>query len=429
MEDKPFWLADYHGVTTIHPVGMAITLVLGFLMLCVPRRYAALTVLAMACYVAPAQRIVVMGLDFNLVRVMVLFGWLRVLAWQEYRSFKWHTLDYLLIAWAVSQTTIHTIQNGTIDALVNRLGASFDAAGMYFLFRCLFRTWDDLVVTTRGIVLILIPVVVSFIIENRTGRNLFAFLGGVPEFTKMREGRLRCQGAFAHAILAGTFWAAIAPMIAALWWRRGIDRLYSCAGVPMCIVLVVLCASSTPVASLLFAIVAACMWPLRHYMRVVRLGIVGTLALLHVIMEKPVWHLISRIDLAGGSTGWHRYFLIDQFIKHFDEWLLLGSNSTAHWDVIDITNQYVLEALFGGLLTLCIFVAIIAVAFREVGRLWRSVAHSTWRVAMAWSLGVALFVHTTAFLGVSYFGQIIVIWYLLLSNIISMRLAELEETK
>lgn len=428
MEDKPFWLADFHGVTTIHPAGMAAILVLGAFMLCVPRRYAALTLLAMACYVAPAQRIVVMSLDFNLIRIMVLFGWLRVLAWQEYRSFKWHTLDYLLIAWAVSQTTVHTIRNGTTSELINRLGASFDAVGMYFLFRCLFRSWEDLVVTTKGIVLILIPVVVSFVIENHTGRNLFAFLGGVPEFTRVREGRLRCQGAFAHAILAGTFWAALVPMICALWWRRGMDRLYAYAGVPMCVILIFLCASSTPVTSLLFAIVAALVWPLRHAMRFVRLGIVGTLVLLHVIMEKPVWHLISRIDLAGGSTGWHRYFLIDQFVKHSDEWVLMGSDSTAHWDVIDITNQYVLEALRGGLLTLCIFLAVIAVAFREVGRLWRSVAHSTWRVAMAWSLGVALFVHATAFLGVSYFGQIIVIFYMVLSMIISMRFAVPEET-
>ena len=43
-----------------------------------------------------------------------------------------------------------------------------------------------------------------------------AAMGGVPEITVVREGRLRCQGAFAHPILAGCFWAEQLPLIAAL---------------------------------------------------------------------------------------------------------------------------------------------------------------------------------------------------------------------
>ena len=382
--------------------------------------------LAMACFIAPAQRIVIMGLDFNLIRVMVLFGWLRVLMRREYRSLRAHPIDWLMLAWAVSQTIIYTIQNGTSSAFINRAGVSFDALGMYFLFRAVFCTWEDIAVTARGVVWLILPVLAAFIVENRTGRNLFAFLGGVPEFTKIREGRLRCQGAFAHAILAGTFWAALAPMIGALFWRGGRDRLYAAVGVLSCVALVGLCASSTPVAALFFALVAAFMWPLRHQMRPIQLGIAALLIVLHLIMQKPVWHLISRIDLVGGSTGWHRYNLFNQFVEHFGEWALIGLNSTGHWGVTDITNQFVLEGLRGGLLTLLLFLAIVVLSFREVGRLWRNVQHSTEHAALAWSLGVALFVHATAFFGVSYFGQIILIWYMLLAMIVCMGQASVE---
>jgi len=425
MNEPAFWERDYQNVTTLDPVGLAAVVMLGGLMLVVRRRHAVLPMLAMACFVPPAQRLVVFSLDFNLIRIMVLFGWARLVLWREYRGFQWRAIDYLMIAWAVSQTSIYTIQNGTTSALINRLGASFDAVGMYFLFRMVVRSWEDVVATLRGAVWILIPVVAAFIVENRTGRNLFAFMGGVPEITKVRAGRLRCQGAFAHAILAGTFWAALAPMIGALWWRGGVDRHYAVAGVGMCLLLVVLCASSTPVAAVGLGLLAAMMWPLRHWMGWVQLGVAGMLTFLHLAMEAPVWHLIARIDIVGGSTGWHRYNLFNQFILHTSEWIFVGTPSTAHWGwgLQDVTNQYVLEAVRGGGLTLAIFLAILVLAFREVGGLWRRVRWSKWRTAMAWSFGVALFVHATAFIAVSYFGQIIVIWYLLLAVIVSMGVA------
>ena len=164
-------------------------------------------------------------------------------------------------------------------------------------------------------------------------------------------------------------------------------------------------------------------------MQLVRWGLIGTLTLLHLIMKNPVWHLIARIDFVGGSTGWHRFNLFDQFLRRFGEWWLIGTQSTAHWGegLEDVTNQFVLEGATGGLLTLCIFVAIVVLAFREVGLLRQGVQESRWREALAWSFGVALFVHVTAFFAVSYFAQIIVIWYLLLATIVSIRLTPAED--
>ena len=46
---------------------------------------------------------------------------------------------------------------------------------------------------------------------------------------------------------------------------------------------------------------------------------------MHVLMKQPVWHLLSRVDVAGGSTGWHRYHLVDKFIENWREWWLLGA--------------------------------------------------------------------------------------------------------
>jgi hypothetical protein len=92
------------------------------------------------------------------------------------------------------------------------------------------------------------------------------------------------------------------------------------------------------------------------------------------------------------------------------------------WGVFagDVTNQYVLEGVRGGLLTLCLFIAIIVIAFRDVGELWRLQTKNPYRLAISWVLGVSLFVHCMNFIGVSYFGQIWILWYLLLAIIGSL---------
>lgn len=408
---------DWANQTILHPVGLALVLVLGTLMLILPRRHAGLMLIVMACSVAPAQRLVVAGLDFNLLRIMVLFGWARLLMRNEFAGFRWHRLDTWVVAWAVVGSVIYTIQQGAASALIYKAGASFDAIGMYFLYRCLVRDMDDLVVLIKGLVLISIPVAGFLLLEKSTGRNMFAVFGGVSEITQVRFGKVRAQGPFSHAILAGTFWAALVPMMAALWWRRGNGRMFALIGVVTTIVIVIACASSTPMAALGAALFGALMWSMRHWMRWVRWGLLAMLLGLHVVMNKPVWHLIARIDLVGGSTGWHRYNLINQAIHRFPEWALFGTRGTAHWGygLSDVTNHYVLEGVRGGFVTLVLFVGQIVIAFGAIGALRRVVQGDRMKEPMAWAMGVAMFVHVTAFIAVSYFGQIIVVWYMLLA--------------
>ncbi len=414
-----FGHADYVGQTTLHPLGLVLTLACGFAMLFLPRRYAIWPMILMACFVAPAQRVVVFSLNFTLLRLLVVFGWLRVLTRNEVTAFEWKTLDHVMIAYSGTRMFAFTVLWGTADALKNQLGVAFDTLGMYFLFRCLIREWDDITQTVRAFILVSIPVCLAFLAERASGKNAFAFFGGVPEVTMVRAGRLRCQGAFAHPILAGCFWAALMPLIAARWWTAARERLWAIVGLGTCGVIVICCASGTPVMAVMSGLTAGGFFVLRHHMRLVRWGIVLTLISLHLVMKAPVWHLVSRVDVVAGNTGYHRYMLIDQAIRRVGEWWLLGTTSTAHWfwGAQDVTNQYVLEGAHGGLLTLALFIAAIVLAFRGVGWLWRAAGEHAGRAAMAWALGVSLFVHCMNFLGVSYFGQISFVWYLLLAMI------------
>lgn len=417
-----FGALEYQNITNIHPLALVAVIVLGIAMLCVPRRRAVLPMLIIACFISSVQKISILNMDFNLLRIMVIFGVVRLMIQKEYLGFHWRPLDTAMVLWTISSMVIYILRQGDFAAVTNRLGFGFDAFGMYFLFRCLIRNWEDANTIVFGLLLISIPVALFFIMENRTGRNLFSVFGGVPEITRMRDGRLRCQGAFPHAILAGCFWASLMPLFAAYWWKSLKDRVWAVVGLSTSSIMVICCASSTPVMGVLAGLVGGLFFIVRRYMRVVRWSILLLLTALHWMMEAPVWHLISRVSAVGGSTSYFRYMLINGTINHFSEWALLGTKSTAHWfwGAQDITNQYVLEGVRGGFLTLVLFVVVIAFAFRDVGNLWRRQKEKPYNLALSWALGVSLFVHCVNFIGVSYFGQVHILWYLLLAMIGSL---------
>lgn len=409
----------YKDVTNVHPLGLAAVLVLGLCLILVPRRWSVLPMMMIACFIPSAQKITVLNLDFDLLRIMVLFGFMRLLVRKEYKSFHFKLIDKVIFSWVASMVLFYTFQHGTVTALVNRLGVAFNAIGMYFLFRCLIRNWTDADTVIFGVIMLSIPVAGAFFVEYRTGRNIFSVFGGVPEITLVRDGRLRCQGAFSHPILAGCYWVSLLPLFVARFWKSRKDRIWAFIGFVTCTLIVFFCASSTPAMGWLAAVVGGFVFLLRYQMKLIRWSIFLGLVALHIVMEAPVWHLIARVSAVGGSTSWHRYNLINQTIIHFDEWFLTGIQSTLHWGVVDITNQYVLEAIRGGCVTLLLFVCMICVAYRNVGILWRIQCHP-YKIAFSWALGVSLFVHTVDFVGVSYFGQIYIVWYLLLAMIGSL---------
>jgi hypothetical protein len=168
------------------------------------------------------------------------------------------------------------------------------------------------------------------------------------------------------------------------------------------------------------ALVAMWLWPLRMRMRLIRWGIVIGLGIAQLFMKVPVWFLIAHVSVFAGSDSWHRAFLIDRAIANFFDWWLIGTRSTEAWgySLKDVTNQYVLEGVNGGLITLTLFVTIIVRCYRGVGVTIRRMEGSPFPAQLAvWALGAALLAHTVTYVSVSYFDQNFVNWYFLLAVI------------
>jgi hypothetical protein len=260
------------------------------------------------------------------------------------------------------------------------------------------------------------------LVELSTGRNLFSVFGGVPPVTAVRAGHLRCQGAFSHPLLAGAFGATLLPIFMGIGRAQLHSRTLKILAMLSTIVIALASASSGPAMAVIAGIFGICMWVAREQMRIIRwLSLVG-LVLLQIMMKAPVWALLARVGLVGGSTGYHRYILFDNAIRRFGEWWLLGTKTTSHWGYYlwDVTNTYIHVGVDGGFVSLVLFMAILWKCFRRIGIMVNNLKNEYSREFrfFLWSLGASLFAHSVAFMGMSYFGgQIMTSLYLLICMI------------
>jgi hypothetical protein len=399
---------------------VALALLLTFVL---PRRWAALPLLAGALHVPFGLGAVIGPFHVYVIRLLLVAALLRLMVRREGLDGRLHALDAAMLVWATWAVFASVFHDDVAAALKFDLGLVFNAGACYFVLRVLCPTLDDARRLCAMAVLLMVPVAIEMTIEQLGARNLYSVFGDTVDVPQMRGGRMRAQGPFAHAILAGTVGAVWLPLAFALWSSH---RRIALVGVVACVAMILASASSGPVIGALAGVAALALWPLRLHLSAVRWSVLGALAALSAAMSAPVYYLLARIDIAGGSTGWYRARLIETAVEHLDEWWLGGTDVTGHWmptslDKVhaDITNHYLHMGVVGGLLLMGLFALILVIAFRRVGRSLGPAGHDThgpneWFV---WALGASLFAHAVSFMSVSYFDQSFVALYVTLAAI------------
>ena len=129
--------------------------------------------------------------------------------------------------------------------------------------------------------------------------------------------------------------------------------------------------------------------------------------------------MIAHAKVIRASEGIHRAMLVDNFIMHFRDWWLIGTNQTGNWgwDMWDLSNQYVAEGEKGGLVTFICFVAIISLSFRRLGKMRKQVEGDRKQEWFFWSLCAIMAAHVFAFFGVSYWDQMAIGWWAFLAMV------------
>jgi len=342
-----------------------------------------------------------------------------------------NAIDKVFILWALLRAFATVAQFVEAQAIVNQVGFLWDAIGGYVLVRFLIRDEADARRAIKALAIIAIVLGVTMTYEKAYRLDVFGYLGGVPLVPAVRDGAVRAQGTLSHPILAGVFGATMLCLLLSLF-KSGRSRLLASAGVLGCTAMTIASASSTPLMAYLAGIVAIATWPIRRNLRVVRWGIVFALVAAHLMMKAPVWFLIARVDTVAGNSGYHRAMLIDQFIRHFWDWWLIGVRATADWgwDMWDQTNQFVAEGEIGGLATLICFILLIVWSFSRIGRAAARAEGDRSQEWSLWFLGSALLSHVVGYFGISYFDQTRLSWYVLLGmiSVMTAPLLAAEET-
>ena len=411
------------------PLSVALAVLTAILIILLPRRMAMMPLLAAVCFLPIGQSLQIAGLHFYLFRLVLLASLTRVLIRGELISTRWCLLDTLVFCWMTAYLGIGSLSHPGWESFIMRGGVAFDCLVSYIVARSLLRDRNDFLLHIRFLAIMMIPLAAAMIMERATGRNVFAVLGGVGEISQIRDGIVRAQGAFRHPILAGTFGATLLPqMIGLIRMRKRRLRWSGVVGSVCAVLIVWAAASSGPWLAVFGAVVALCFWGLRHSLRLVHVGLLLIVLMLQAGMNRPVWWIFDTISGFTGGGGWHRSFIIDAAIQHWDEWWLVGTSQTLHWggaalpadpNNIDLTNEYVAQGVEGGALTLFLFLAILWTCFKQLGSAFRAKrgsinSETEW---LAWCTGVVLLAHCTSFLSISYFDQSIFYLFWLLSGI------------
>ena len=352
-------------------------------------------------------------LSFPFIRLLILMGFIRITIRNERIAEKINGLDHLMFAWTIWALVSAIFHKPFSEAFIFRCGIVFNNLGIYILIRVFCQTWEDIVSLCKMLAILVIPLSILMLYEKITAHNLFSIFGGIQSYPAVRtDGSVRAQGPFSHSILAGTIGAVCLPVVLTLWKRR---RFVAIVSIGACLAIVYASNSSGPIMSTMVAIVALLLWRYRHRVNILCWITVFTYFLIGIFMQDPPYYIMAKIDLTGGSTGWHRAKLIETSINHLSEWWIGGTDYTRHWmaygvawspNHVDITNYYLKMGVWGGLPLMILHILIIAKGLSIVVQM----ASQESKVPIElkyniWLIGSALFTHAVTGISVSYFDQ------------------------
>jgi hypothetical protein len=418
--------------TVVHPlVAVAMPIAIG-LILALPRKKA-ITPFLLAFFTIPIGQVLVLGgVHFTMHQILILTVLARMAAFRSSSAEKkfaggFNALDKVVVLWTLSALIVFSLEFMDTQALIKGLGDLVVNLGGYLAVRFLIPDRETVRRAVKVLAVVCVIQGICMISEQFTQENMFRFLGGY--WTEMREGHIRSQGSMG-ALYGGPLAGLLIPSF--LWlWTEGKSQMAAYAGLAGATAMVWASHSSTSWMAYGASLTGLLFWPLRKHMRLVRWGLVAILVGLHLVMHGPVWSLIAKIDLTGGSSSYHRYYLVDNCIRHFGDWWLLGCKNYGDWgfDMWDLCNQFVVNALTGGLVTLVLYITIFTLTFRTIGIARKRVEGDRRLEWLFWCLGSALFANVVAHFGINYFVHLSMYFFILLVCISVATVEALQEVR
>jgi hypothetical protein len=413
-------------------LGALILLLIISVVLGAPRRWALVGMMAGVLYLTQGQQVEVLGFNLYAIRFMELAGFIRVMARKEFPLSQFNRVDRSFLLLYVYTMVVFLLRSS--DGFANQIGTTVDALLCYVTFRGLVGGLDDFRWFLRAFLFLLAPYAVLVLFESMTGRNpFFMALGGDVYGDWIRNGRPRCLGSFRHPSLLGTLGASFLPLYLGLACTKA-TRKHAFIGLGLCLIVIWAANSGGPASCAGVGLAGWLCWPARARMKRVRQAMLALLVLLAMVMKAPIWYLPARASMLTGGDGWHRSYLMDVAFRNIGKWFFAGmslrdTNGWFTYDLAatggaDITNQFLLFGLTAGVGATLLFIFLLYRAFSNLGQAMEVVrAHPGMPGEpqyLLWALGVMQVAHIFNWLGIAYFDQTYVIWFMQLAVISSL---------
>lgn len=406
----------------MNPLLIVVTVVLVIAQFTLPRKWAFVPLFIAIFHLGDRGLIS----QFTPVRCIFIFGLLRATigGHLEFSPGK-NKADLMVLLfgiWALFTAPFHT--ESEFNPYTERLGLALNVMGSYIYGRSYLNGEEILQRFSKAIAYIMLPFAIMMSVEASTGKNYYKALGARSGFAGVRGDEMRAKGPFGHAIIAGTTGACLLPLM--LFLRRRQKKL-AYASLWAATTITFSTASSGPMAAYGISILLLVFWRWRHLLPLSKKMLLFALIGLNFVMSRPVWFLIARIDLAGGSTGWHRSKLIDQAIRYLGDWWLFGTDYTRHWmhsgvsfsaNHTDITNYYLQMGVWGGVPLILFFLALIYGSLRRLEKRMEVQREEKDPDEFGlWCIWICLISQCVSFISIAYFDQTYALFFSILGMV------------
>jgi len=413
---------------------LAIAIICSILVLTLRPCYAlAVYIISMLWY--PSYLVVSIGtIDISVGRIVAAVLLIRSLSDNNIRTkLLWSRLDTWVAVSMAIYVGVFLVTRPASATLENRSGFLMDTWLAYFVGRFMITNTKDLTSFIKCISIALVPLAILGVIEATTGWQFFIPLkrfcpwyGSSGKIFEPRWGLERATGPFTHSILFGCAFVMFVPLIHYLRYQRNHWRVLAYVFSGIAIIGALSSMSSGPWVMVIATLFCLTMEKFKVWVKPLLISFPLLCVFIGIASNRPFYHvLVSYANPIGGS-GWHRARLVDAAIDHFSEWWLLGYKGEdpgwGHYmgmSLTDVTNEFILAGVFYGIFGVIALCWVLATAFRNIIAVYRKTSDPMLR-SLCWSFGCILFSIIVVWMSVSFFGQIISMFYCLLGIIGSL---------
>jgi hypothetical protein len=413
---------------------LAIGILCSVLVLTLRPKYALVVYITALLWFPDYLRVSIGTIDISAGRIIVTVLLLRCLNNDQLRSrFRWSQLDKWVALSMIVYVGMTIITQPTFASIENRGGFVIDTWFTYLVARFIITDREKLISIIKCIGIALIPLAILGCVESVSGWQPFEPLKslrpwhqttGTEEIRReMRWGLTRAVGPFSHPILFGSGFAMFLPLIYYLRheknnWRR---KAYILSVVV--IIGALSSMSSGPWVMTIVVIFCLIIEKYQQWVRHILKFFIFSCIIVEILSNRTFYHVIFCRASRLGGAGWHRARLIDAAIENFNEWWLAGyGGKDPGWGhyfgmpFTDVTNEFILAGVKYGLAGLVILCIVLVVAFRGLISARKKTTNPADR-SLYWALGCILLAVTVVWMSVSFFGQLIPLFYCVLGMI------------